>query len=96
MYKRQGAEIPKNGKVILYTAEPDEEDYVEVPNFVDNDLESCEWLAAISGVQVVVTGDSNSGYAQSQNIASGTRVKRGSVVRISFVNSGGIETVTTE
>lgn len=91
-----GAEIPKNGKVILYTAEPDEEDYVEVPNFVDNDLESCEWLAAISGVQVVVTGDSNSGYAQSQNIAVGTRVKRGSVVRISFVNSGGVETVTTE
>lgn len=31
------------------------------------------------------------GYAQSQDIAEGTKVKRGSVIRISFVSSGGVE-----
>ena len=36
-------------------------------------------------------GDGDSGYAQSQDIAEGTKVKRGSVIRISFVSSGGVE-----
>ena len=38
VYKRQGAEIPKNGKVILYTAEPDEEDYVEAVSYTHLDV----------------------------------------------------------
>ena len=42
-------------------------------------------------MQVLVVGDGDSGYAQSQDIAEGTKVKRGSVIRISFVSSGGVE-----
>lgn len=86
-----GASIPKQGMVALYTAEPKEEDYVEVPSFVGYDLDTCEYLAEIGDVQVLVTGSGSSGYAQSQDTAAGTRVKRGTVIKISFVSSGGVE-----
>ena len=89
-----GAAIPKQGTVALYTAEPKEEDYVEVPKFIGYGLETCQYLANVADVQVVVTGDGSSGYAQSQDTEAGTRVKRGSVIKISFVSSGGVESVT--
>lgn len=88
-----GADIPKDGFVLLYTEEPKEEEYVEVPQFVGYDLESCEWYAALADLQLVIKGSGTSGYAQSQHIAAGTKVKRGSVIEISFVSSGGVETI---
>ncbi len=42
-------------------------------------------------MQVLVVGDGDSGCRQSQDIAEGTKVKRSSVIRISFVSSGGVE-----
>ncbi|MGN0479649.1 MAG: penicillin-binding transpeptidase domain-containing protein [Hominenteromicrobium sp.] len=91
-----GASIPKEGMVALYTEEPNEEDYVEVPSFVGYSVETCQYLASVADVQVLVTGSSSSGYAQSQDTAAGTRVKRGSVIKISFVSSGGVESVTDD
>ena len=88
-----GADIPKEGYVLLYTEEPGEEEYVEVPEFVGYNLDSCEWYASLADLQVVVTGSGGAtGYAQGQDIAAGTKVKRGSVVKVSFVSSGGVET----
>ncbi len=87
-----GASIPQGGTVALYVAEPEEESYVEVPNFVGCSLDDCNYLANISGVQIVISGSGSSGYAQGQDIAAGTRVKRGSVIKVSFVSSGGVET----
>ena len=86
-----GASIPKEGMVALYTEEPDPETYVEVPSFIGYDIDTCRYLASLADVQVLVVGDGDSGYAQSQDIAEGTKVKRGSVIRISFVSSGGVE-----
>ena len=86
-----GASIPKEGMVALYTEEPDPETYVEVPRFIGYDIDTCRYLATLADVQVLVVGDGTSGYAQSQDIAEGTKVKRGSVIRISFVSSGGVE-----
>lgn len=86
-----GASIPKEGMVALYTEEPDPETYVEVPSFIGYDIDTCRYLAGLADVQVLVVGDGDSGYAQSQDIAEGTKVKRGSVIRISFVSSGGVE-----
>ena len=86
-----GASIPKEGMVALYTEEPDPETYVEVPRFIGYDIDTCRYLASLADVQVLVVGDGDSGYAQSQDIAEGTKVKRGSVIRISFVSSGGVE-----
>ncbi len=88
-----GAEIPKDGYVLLYTDEPDDEEYVEVPHFVGYDIKSCEWYAALADLQLVVKGQGTSGYAQSQSVLAGTKVKRGSVIEISFVSSGGVETI---
>ena len=86
-----GASIPKEGMVALYTEEPDPETYVEVPRFIGYDIDTCRYLAGLADVQVLVVGDGDSGYAQSQDIAEGSKVKRGSVIRISFVSSGGVE-----
>lgn len=86
-----GASIPKEGMVALYTEEPDPETYVEVPSFIGYDIDTCRYLAGLADVQVLVVGDGDSGYAQSQDIAEDTKVKRGSVIRISFVSSGGVE-----
>lgn len=88
-----GAAIPKNGTVALYVEEPKEEDYAEVPNFVGCSLDDCNYLAEVYGVQIVVSGSGSSGYAQGQDIAAGTRVKRGSVIKVAFVSSGGVEAV---
>lgn len=87
-----GASIPKEGMVALYTEEPDPDTYVEVPSFVGYDVDTCRYFASLADVQVIVSGDGSSGYAQGQDIEAGTKVKRGSVIRISFVNSGGVET----
>lgn len=94
-----GAAIPQGGSVALYVEEPKEEDYVEVPNFVGCSLSDCEYLASLYDLQVVVTGNGDSGgYAQGQSIAAGTRVRRGTVITASFVSAGGVETAggTTE
>lgn len=87
-----GADIPKGGTVALYTAEPTDADYVEVPKFVGYSHSDCNYLANIADLQLVFTGNSSSGYAQSQDIPKGEKVKRGSVVRVAFTSSGGIET----
>ncbi len=86
-----GAPIPKEGYVVLYTQDPNAEDYAEVPDFVGHNLDSCEWYAMLADVQVVITGNTNAGYAQGQDIAPGTKVKKGSVIKVSFVTSGGVE-----
>ena len=94
-----GAAIPQGGSVALYVEEPKEEDYVEVPNFVGCSLSDCEYLASLYDLQVVVTGNGDSGgYAQGQSVAAGTRVRRGTVITVSFVSAGGVETAggTTE
>jgi len=86
-----GAPIPKDGFVLLYTQEPSAEDYVEVPDFKGDHLEGCKWYAMQADVQVVVSGNTSEGYAQGQDIPAGTKVKRGSVIKVSFVTAGGVE-----
>ncbi len=88
-----GTEIPKDGNVALFVAELTDEDYTEVPDFVGCSLGDCEYLAGLSDVQLVITG-SGEGYAQTQSIDKGTRVKRGSVITVSFVNNSNVETAT--
>ncbi len=86
-----GTEIPKEGNVALFVAELTDEDYTEVPSFVGCSLTDCEYLANLADLQIVITG-SGEGYAQSQSVDKGARVKRDSVVTISFVNDSEIET----
>ena len=86
-----GADIPKEGYVLLYTTEPREDEYVEVPEFIGYNIESCEWYALLADLQIVIRG-SGEGYAQGQDIAAGTKVKRGTVIKVSFVSTGGVET----
>ena len=88
-----GADIPKQGTVALYTAEPTEADYVEVPKFVGFSHADCNYLANLADLQLVFTGNSSAGYAQSQDIPKGEKVKRGSVVRVAFTSTDGIESM---
>ena len=77
---------------MLYVKEPLEEKYVEVPRFIGYGLESVDYFADLADVQIVITGLGTSGKAQTQSIDPGTKVKRGTVIKVSFVDSGGVET----
>lgn len=88
-----GAPIPKEGFVALYLGEPDPAKYVEVPKFTGYNLDSCEYFADLADLQLVLTGSGTAGYAQSQSIEAGTKVKRGTVIKVSFISSEGVETL---
>lgn len=89
-----GESIPKDGTVYLYTYGYDEELEVEVPDFSNCSFGDCNYYASIAGVQVRAEGGAavSSGYARSQNIAAGTKVKPGTVITVSFVDNVITET----
>ena len=89
-----GAEIPKNGKIVLYLEEKvAEEDMCEVPSFVGKTLSECNDLANKAGIQILMSGASTDIMlqAQSQSIAVGTKVKPGTVITVHFVDLSGLE-----
>lgn len=84
-----GANVPKGGKVVLYTDGYSEEgSLVEVPDFTGYDLANASYLASINGLQISVNGASAEGTTVSlQSITPGNRVKLGTVVTLTFVEN---------
>lgn len=86
--------MPIGGKVVLYTSEDvAEKSLCTVPDFQGKSQEDCNYLATQAGIQMVMTGTSSTGnlVAQSQDIAAGEKVKPGTVVTITFIDSGASE-----
>ncbi|MBQ2668930.1 MAG: PASTA domain-containing protein [Clostridia bacterium] len=91
-----GSPIPKDGFVALYLKEPDTTKYVKVPKFTGYTLADCRYYADLADVQIVLYGGGREGYAQTQSIEAGTMVKRGTVIKVSFITSEGVETAPTD
>lgn len=89
-----GSDLPKGGTVVLYTKNYNEADtMVEVPDFTDYDMANCAYLAGITGVQISTDGNTSStALAAMQNLEPGTKVKRGTVVTVTFVDPTDTET----
>lgn len=84
-----GENMPDDGSVMLYPSSGiPESDLVEVPKFVGYSVDDCNYLANISGVQIIFSGSYSDGMAQSQSIEEGKKVKPGTVVTVSFIDSG--------
>ncbi len=83
-----GQSIPAGGTVLLYTEETAEA-MVTVPNFVGKSLTQVNTLAANFGLNVQPTGLSVGGgsaaASNSQSVAEGTKVPKGTVVKVNFV-----------
>ncbi len=85
---KTGEKVPRGGKIVLYTNGYSEEDtLVEVPDFIGMDLANASYLAMLSGVQISANGAgaTDGGSANIQSIAPGTKVKKGTVIVITFV-----------
>ncbi len=83
-----GQSIPAGGTVLLYTEQTDEVT-VTVPNFTGQTLTQVNTLAANFGLNVQPTGLSvgggSSATSNSQSIAEGTKVPKGTVVQVHFL-----------
>ena len=89
-----GLEMPKDGKIVLYTTETvEEKSMCTVPNFTGKSISECNYEANELGIQILVTGAATSGEltAQNQDIMAGEKVKPGTVVTVTFVDMSGLE-----
>lgn len=84
---QSGENVPKGGKVVLYTSGYEEEGMVEVPDFTGYDLVNANYVASVNGVQISVGGGSamNGGLVGTQSIEAGEMVKTGTVITVTFV-----------
>ncbi len=90
----EGSEMPKGGKIVLYTDESVQaEQLVVVPDFTGLTVSECNAVAADNNIQIILTGAKTSGdiKAQGQNIFAGEKVKPGTVITITLVDYSGIE-----
>ena len=79
-------EIPKNGKVVLYTEDKAEET-VKVPNFEGLSIAEANRVAASYNLNIKITGNDSSSanvVAYKQSEKRGTKVGIGTVITVSF------------
>ncbi len=83
--------IPGNSQVVLYLGEPVPEDQVPVPNVVGLKPDEVQRTLANAGLYLRATGAveyySASNKAVDQSIAAQTKVNRGTVIQVRFVDS---------
>lgn len=84
---RAGTEVPKDGEIILYTQNFEQEDEeTEVPDFKGSNLSDAQYLALVYGVQIVNDGGAavDNGRVISQSIDAGESVPEGTVIELKF------------
>lgn len=91
---KSGSNLPKGGKVVLYTEGYDEEEtMVEVPDFAGMGVADANYVAAINGLQISVSGAATESATVSiQDISPGERVREGTVITLTFVDNVDTET----
>lgn len=83
-----GTTIPKGGVVVLYTDEKSQESTVTVPDFKGMSVTRANATAAGYGLNLQLSGlssDSSEAFAASQSVAAGTKVLRGTVIKLEFL-----------
>lgn len=85
-----GAEIPKEGTIVLFTDENSEQELVEVPDLTGMDVAEANRSAALFNLNLKISGSAtnSSCISYSQDIAPKTKVKPGTVITVSFRETG--------
>ncbi len=84
-----GTSVPRNGTVLLYTEETDENTMATVPDVRGKTGMEANKLIINSGLNIRVTGvnfDNEYAVAASQDIPAGKQVERGTVITVDFVD----------
>ena len=91
-----GATLSKDGSVYLYTSNYGNQDTTEMPDFTGCSLADAEYYAALADVQINTTSGTakDSGYVRMQNVEAGKKVKKGTIVYLTFVDDTITETFT--
>lgn len=82
-----GNQIPRSGKIILYTEEDYDEEYVTVPNVINMSLQDANVEITNAGLNIKPTGGAANqagAYAMLQNY-NGVEVPRGTIIEVMFV-----------
>lgn len=90
-----GKSIPKNGTVALFTDEGSSSQTATVPKLTGMSLSEVNKTAANAGINISVSGaaltNSSSPVSNSQSVAEGTKVPRGTVVTVGFIEKDQVE-----
>ncbi len=94
----RGTSVPQNGKVVLYTSGYDvNSTLTEVPDFFEMDLANAVFQAAISDLQVTINGSrDDDAVVMLQGIEPGVKVKKGTVVTLTFGSKVNTDIYTAE
>lgn len=94
----RGTSVPQNGKVVLYTSGYDvNSTLTEVPDFFEMDLANAVFQAAISDLQVTINGRrDDDAVVMLQGIEPGVKVKKGTVVTLTFGSKVNTDIYTAE
>lgn len=87
---RAGEAMPKNGTVILYTKNFNEDlTKTTVPDFIGASLSDAQYYAEVNGVQIITSGGAavDKGNVVSQSIESGETVDKGTVIELKFAEN---------
>lgn len=86
---KAGQAVPAGGTVLLYTEKDDAAAQVTVPNFVGRSVTEVNATATRLGLNVqmqgLVTGSNNAAVANGQSVKAGTKVAKGTVIKVTFV-----------
>lgn len=81
-----GQQMPRNGKIILYT-EQQESELVSVPNVINMTLEEVNQAITNAGLNFMPTGGAayhSGSKSVSQNYGEGAKVEKGTIIEVSF------------
>ncbi len=90
-----GSQIPRGGRVVLYTTTDSTKETVTVPDFVGYSVSEVNELSAEYNINISYSGsvDQDNVYAYAQSIDSGSLVAPGTVVTVFFGNDDIDDTV---
>jgi len=89
-----GSVSPTDGTVVLYTEESYEPERVQVPDLTNMGISGVLSTASNAGINIEIVGvvsGSSGAIAYRQDIAAGTEVERGTVVRVNFRYTDSVE-----
>ncbi len=82
------ARVPQNSVILLYTAKPEKEPTVKMPNLLSKNISEATETMRSLGLNIRVSG---SGVAMKQGYTPGTSVPKGEVVEVEFKQVDNIE-----
>ena len=89
-----GSTAPTNGTIVLYTEQDYQPEKVTVPDLTNMGVSGVSTTAASAGVNVEIVGvvsGSSGAISYYQDVAAGTEVDRGSVIKVNFRYSDSVE-----